>query len=70
MSDSTPITEQHFTPLFYAQRWGVTSKTVVQWFRNQPGVLKIRGGLQGRRTTLRIPMSVAERIYAEKAGLK
>jgi hypothetical protein len=65
----TPIIEQHFPPMYYAQRWGLTAKTVSLWFRDEPGVLKIKGGLQGRRTTLRIPMSVAEKVYKERASL-
>ena len=64
-----PILEEaHFPPLHYAQRWGLSTKIVVRWFRDVPGVLKV-SGMSGRRVSLRIPVSVAERVYRERSGL-
>ena len=64
---SQQILEPHHPPLFYAQKWGVSSRTVNRWFRNLPGVLKIRS-TAGRRVELRIPLHVAEQIYQEKTA--
>ena len=60
------IEEPHYPPIYWAQKWGLSTKIVQRWFRNEPGVLKCRG-LSGKRTQLRIPPSVAERVYQEKS---
>lgn len=65
-----PITiDPHYSPKFYAELWGVSESSIVRWFRDEPGVLK--GGNPGKsgsrtRVELRIPLSVALRIYAER----
>lgn len=61
--------EQHFTPRELAQGWGLSDDTIRRWFENEPGVLK--GGVDGRRGRrrkmfLRIPASVAQRVYRER----
>ncbi|MBI2818569.1 MAG: hypothetical protein HYX73_01190 [Acidobacteria bacterium] len=60
--------EPHYPVLYWAQKWGLSSKVVQRWFRDEPGVLKSKG-VSGRRVALRIPPSVAQKVYAEKAGL-
>jgi hypothetical protein len=61
--------EQHFTPRELAQSWGLSDDTIRRWFEDEPGVLK--GGVDGRRGRrrkmfLRIPASVAQRVYRER----
>lgn len=48
--------EPHFTPAALAERWNVSVSYVRQRFAREPGVLRC-----GR--ALRIPQSVAERVY-------
>ena len=58
--------EPHLTPQQLAEKWGVSVQTIRSVFQNEEGVLKIgRDGTRTRRTykTLRIPLSVAERVH-------
>jgi hypothetical protein len=60
------VDDKHFAPGELAEAWGVSTETVRQIFRDEPGVLKI--GKPGTRTkrgyfTLRIPKEVAERVH-------
>lgn len=71
-----PVTvDQHFSPQFYAELWGTSPSTVVRWFQDLEGVLKLsKPSKNGRRTRveLRIPFSLAMRVYRERtrAGLE
>jgi hypothetical protein len=61
--------EPHFTPRELAQGWGLSDDTIRRWFEDEPGVLK--GGVDGsrgrrRKMFLRIPASVAQRVYEER----
>lgn len=64
-----PITvDPHFSPQFYAELWGVCPSTVVRWFQDLPGVLKLsKPWKNGKRSRveLRIPFSLAMRVYLE-----
>lgn len=63
---NSDIAEKHFTPQELAESWGVSVQTVRQIFEGEEGVLKIgRDGTRTRRRykTLRIPLSVAERVH-------
>ena len=64
-----PITiDPHYSPQFYAELWGTSSSTVVRWFQDRPGVLRLnRSGRNGKRTRveLRIPFSLAMQVYRE-----
>ena len=56
-----PALERHYSCFEIAERWGLSTKTVREMFRDDPRVLKI--GLKGRRrkrdyVTLRVPASV------------
>jgi len=33
--------DRHFSPQFHAEFWGISVSTIVQWFRDKPGELKI-----------------------------
>ncbi len=70
-ADVLPIqVDPHFTPRFYAELWGISESTVLRWFQDQPGVLKCGEQKKGRRTRveLRIPFSLAMRIYQERTA--
>lgn len=64
------MTERHFTPRTLAEVWCVSEDTVVRWFRDEAGVLKIAAEgrrKRGGRVSLRIPESVALRVYRERS---
>jgi len=65
-----PITvDQHFSPHFFAELWGVSTSTVVRWFEDIEGVLRLtKPSKNGRRSRveLRIPFSLAMRVYRER----
>ena len=64
-----PITiDPHYSPQFYAELWGMSASTVVRWFQDYDGVLKLGKPVQkGKRARveLRIPFSVAMQVYRE-----
>ena len=67
-----PITiDPHFSPQFLAELWGLSPSTVVRWFQDVDGVLKLSkpstNGKRGR-IELRIPFSLAMRVYREHTG--
>lgn len=69
------VTDQHYSPQFYAEWWGISVSTVVRWFQDLEGVLKLnKPSKNGRRTRieLRIPFSLAMRVYREhtRGGLE
>ena len=60
--------DQHYSPQFYAELWAVSRDTIVRWFQDVPGVLKLseprkRGR---RRVELRIPYRLAVQVYEER----
>jgi hypothetical protein len=77
MRDRTPIRteetafEQHFTPQQLADLWVLHESTIRRLFLDEPGVLKYGNSSMrsGRReyVTLRIPESVAKRVYAKRS---
>ena len=60
------VAEKHFSPAELAEAWGLSSDTIRNIFREEPGVLKY-GKTETRHRrgyiTLRIPLSVAERVH-------
>jgi len=61
--------DHHFSPRELAEGWGLSDDTIRRWFEDEPGVLK--GGIDGsrgrrRKMFLRIPASVAQRVYQER----
>lgn len=62
--------ERHYTPQELAELWGFDHTTIRRMFVDEPGVLKV--GKSARRdgkrayVSLRIPASVAERVYRRK----
>ena len=63
------VVDPHYSPQFYAELWGLSVSTVVRWFQDLDGVLKLgksgKNGSRGR-VEMRIPFSLAMRVYAER----
>jgi hypothetical protein len=59
--------ERHFSPKTLAEVWGMSEEYIRDLFAKEPDVLKFgaedRNGKKRAYTTLRIPESVAERVY-------
>lgn len=70
MQDPEPVRiDQHYSPKFYAELWGISESTVLRWFQDRPGVLKCgEPRRNGRRTRveIRIPYSLAMHVYQER----
>jgi hypothetical protein len=65
----TSILERHFTVAVLAELWSMSCDTIQKWFEDVPGVVKIgNDGSRGKRRkiTLRIPESVALKVYRER----
>jgi hypothetical protein len=64
-----PVTiDPHYSPQFYSELWGMSPTTVVRWFQDREGVLKLKKAARnGKRTRveLRIPFSLAMQVYRE-----
>jgi hypothetical protein len=66
----TTAFERHFSPKALAELWNFSEDTICRWFEDQPGVLKHgesdskRG--KRRKLYLRIPESIALKIYKER----
>jgi hypothetical protein len=63
--------ERHMTINELAKLWCVSVRTLRRWFRDEPGVLKwgketTRRGAKRNYVSLRIPESVARRVYAQR----
>lgn len=61
--------DPHYSAGFYAELWGVSETTVVRWFQDMDGVLWMaKPGRAGKKTRveLRIPLSLAMRVYRER----
>ena len=64
-----PLPEPHYSPRVLAEVWGISESTVLRWFQDLEGVLKLgEESNTGRRVRreIRIPRSLAQRIYEEK----
>jgi hypothetical protein len=58
--------EKHFAPADLAERWNLSQDTIRRMFENEARVLIFENAERSsrrRRRTLRIPESVAERVY-------
>lgn len=68
---TTTMFERHFTPRTLGELWGFSEDTIQRWAEDEEGVLRCgsEGGRGKRRKmTIRIPDSVATRIYEKHAG--
>jgi hypothetical protein len=58
--------ERHFSPAELAETWSLSEDTIRRMFESEPDVLIFENPSRNpnrRRRTLRIPESVAERVY-------
>ena len=65
--------ERHYTLTELARQWQVSRRTLRPWFINEPGVIRYGTGklTKARRrsyVSLRIPESVARRVYRRRTG--
>jgi AraC-like DNA-binding protein len=65
--------ERHYTLAELATAWHMSRATLVQWFRDEPGVIrygtgKLKKGRQRIHVSLRVPESVARRVYKTRTG--
>lgn len=60
--------ERHFSPEELGKLWGYSRDTMIRWFRDEPGVLVHSTPSRKKRAyeTIRIPESVAERVYRSR----
>jgi hypothetical protein len=62
--------ERHYAPKELAELWQLDESTIRRLFQDEPGVLKIgkSNRSDGKRdyVSLRIPASVAERVYNDR----
>ena len=64
--------EKHYTLAELAEAWHLDIETIRPWFLNEPGVLRQGGssllgkGKKRAYVSLRIPESVAKRVYERK----
>jgi hypothetical protein len=59
--------ERHFSPAELGELWNLSADTVRRMFESEPGVLVFENPVRSssrRFRTLRIPESVAERLYS------
>jgi hypothetical protein len=66
-AENTPaFIVKHYSPAELAQLWGLSVETIRRMFEREPGVLIFENpekASERRRRTMRIPESVAERVY-------
>ena len=66
MSESLTLSERHFLVKELAEWWAMSPATVRRLFRNEPGVVRFGKPKRGHTrdyVNMRIPASVAERVY-------
>jgi len=66
MPQASRLYERHFAPAELAEQWNLSLDTIMRMFEREPNVLIFENPERNpnrRRRTLRIPESVAERVY-------
>jgi hypothetical protein len=66
MTQPLALREQHYSVKEIAKTWGYSPTAIRRLFRDEPGVLRLCKAERGRQrdyVTLRIPASVAEKVY-------
>ena len=70
VESSVPLhLQRHFHVNELAKLWGVSENTARRWFKEEPDVMRITLGYRrgkDHRVCLRIPESVAERVYRQR----
>jgi hypothetical protein len=65
--------ERHYTFTELAAAWHVSRSTLAEWFREEPGVIrygtmKLKKGRRRTYVSVRVPESVARRVYKTRTG--
>lgn len=65
--------ERHYTLTELAKAWRISRRSLHPWFINEPGVIKFGAAklTKGRKrvhVSLRVPESVARRVYRRRTG--
>ena len=66
--------EPHYSLAELAEAWHLSGRCMLTWFRHEPGVLRFTGARAGKghnkrpKVTIRIPESVARRVYRRRTG--
>ncbi|HEY6371270.1 MAG TPA: hypothetical protein VIX37_11880 [Candidatus Sulfotelmatobacter sp.] len=65
--------ERHYTLAELAKAWHVSRPTLHAWFAEEAGVIrygsdKLKKGRQRTHISLRVPESVARRVYRRRTG--
>jgi len=66
MTDPDSFVQPHYRVKDLAATWGLSPAAIRRLFRNQPGVLRYgrpKKGHQREYVSIRIPQSVAQRVY-------
>lgn len=61
--------DPHYSVAFYAELWGYDVSTILRWFQDIDGPLRSSPASKSsrrRRTEIRIPLSIAMRVYQER----
>jgi len=71
--DRADFLERHYTITELAKAWHLSYNHLREWFQSEPGVIKFGTGKlnKGRKRTnvqLRVPESVARRVYRRRTG--
>ena len=69
MLDQSAALERHYAPSEIAEAWGISTDTVRELFRSEPGVIDLSAGRNSSRrrySTIRTPRFVVERVYARR----
>jgi hypothetical protein len=64
--------ERHYSPAELAELWKLSADTIRRMFESEPGVLVFENPVRSssrRFRTLRIPESIAQRVYARSSNV-
>ena len=66
---AVPGLDRLYTPQEIAEAWQLDASTVRRIFQDMPGVFKLESGGRKKRAyvTLRIPLTVVERVFQERS---
>jgi hypothetical protein len=65
--------EPHYTLAELSRAWHISRRILNEWFRDEVGVIrygadKLKKGRQRTHVSLRVPESVARRVYRARTG--
>lgn len=66
--------QRHYTLSELAKQWHISRVTLTGWFRNEPGVIKygennkLTKNRKRTHVSMRVPESVARRVYRQHTG--